>query len=150
MGDEARPQITAASLRAFDVWQAPFPGSILAWEEEADEGDGIGFDGIDPSAMVRALFRTHASWDEVLEWYRKRLDAFGWQGREVKPHAWWVWWPTSHPGTRFDVMDQGQTAQHPGWPVPEELVGMTAFEVLLRASGRPGVVPGESSTFRNA
>jgi hypothetical protein len=150
MGNDGRPPITAASLRASEVWGTSFPGSIPISESDADEGTGIAFDGIDPSASVLALFRTPSPWDEVLEWYRERLESRGWRGREVAPATWWVWSPPSGPGTRFDVLYRGQYERLPGWAVPEEFLGMTCFQVEIRATSRPGVVPGESSTFANA
>jgi len=97
MPDPDRTAITAESLKAREEWTRGFPDAELAWEETADEGKGIGFDGLDPSAMVRAMYRV--------------------------------------------------LVELPGWPVPEDIVGMTMFEVLFQASSRPGVVPGESKTF---
>jgi hypothetical protein len=43
--------ITADSLRLRAEWQAAFPASTVISEETADEGRGIGFDGLDPSAV---------------------------------------------------------------------------------------------------
>jgi hypothetical protein len=132
--DDPRP-ITADSLRGREEWRAAFPTATVLWEETADEGQGIGFDGLDPSAMVRALFATASTWSEVLYWYRSSLELQGWQGTEVKPGAWWQWTSAERPGERIDLLDRGQWRQLPGWPVPEERVGQLGFEVSFTARG---------------
>lgn len=131
---EPRP-ITADSLRRRDEWQAAFPGATVVWEEAADEGKGIGFDGLDPSAMMRAFFATAAPWAEVLAWYRSVLEPRGWRDREVKPSTWWEWTSAERPGERIDILDRGRWKRVPGWPVPEERIGQLGFEVLFTARG---------------
>ena len=133
MGDDPGP-ITADSLRRRPKWQARFPASRMLWEETADEGRGIGFDGLDPSALMRAMFATAADWSEVLAWYRSVLEPLGWQERAVKP-TWFEWTPTDRPGERFDLLDRGRWEQLPGLPVPEEQVGQLGFEVIFTARG---------------
>jgi hypothetical protein len=127
--------ITADSLRRRAEWQAAFPASTMLWEETADEGRGIGFDGLDPSAMVRGLFATASTWAEVLDWYRSVLEPLGWQGREVKPSTWWEWTSTERPGEKIEMLDRGRWEQLPGWPVPAERVGQLGFEVIFTARG---------------
>ena len=147
MTDPDRAVITAESLRAREEWTRGFPDADVVWEEIADEGKGIGFDGLDQSAMVRAMYRTRALGAEVLQWYRESLESLGWVRREPRRATWWEWRLPAQPGARFDVMDHGVVEAHPGWPVPQGILGMTVFEVMFRASSRPGVVPGESATF---
>ena len=84
MGEEVPPPISADSLQARDEWQHAFPGSTVVWEETADEGVGHGFDGIDPSAMARAFFRTSSPWAEVLAWYENLLGTNGWFGAQSR------------------------------------------------------------------
>ncbi|HEV8544864.1 MAG TPA: hypothetical protein VGQ64_01105 [Candidatus Limnocylindrales bacterium] len=127
--------IAADSLRRREEWQAAFPGSTMLWEQTADEGQGIGFDGLDPSAMMRALFATAATWAEVLGWYRSVLEPRGWKGKEVKPSTWWQWTSTERPGEKIEVLDRGHWEQRPGWPLPEERVGQLGFEVIFTARG---------------
>lgn len=127
--------ITVESLRCREEWQAVFPGSTLLWGYTADEGKGIGFDGLDPSAMMRAFFATAAPWTEVLDWYRAVLEPLGWQGKEVKPLTWWEWTSPERPGERIDVLDRGRWEELPGWPVPEERIGQLGFQVMLTARG---------------
>jgi hypothetical protein len=127
--------IAADSLRLRAEWQAAFPASTVISEETADEGRGIGFDGLDPSAMVRALFATRSHWSEILYWYRSHLELDGWQGREVKPGTWWEWTSAERPGEKIDLLDRGVWRQLPGWPSPEELVGQLGFEVYFTARG---------------
>ena len=127
--------ISADSLRRREEWQAVFPASRMLWEETADEGKGIGFDGLDPSAMMRALYATASPWAEVLAWYRSILEPLGWQASEVKPSTWWEWTSAERPGERIDLLDRGRWEQLPGWPVPEEQVGQLGFEVLFTARG---------------
>jgi hypothetical protein len=131
---DPRP-ITADSLRRREEWQAVFPTSRMLWEETADEGRGIGFDGLDPSAMVRALFATPSTWDEVFGWYRSVLEPLGWQASEVKPTTWWEWTSVERPGEKIEMLDRGRWEQHPGWPIPEEQVGQLGFEVIFTAHG---------------
>jgi hypothetical protein len=130
--------ISAASLRDREEWRTWFPGAEVVWEEDADEGRGIGFDGLDPRAMVRALLRTPASFADVATWYRERLGGLGWIGAETRPGSWWAWTSPSHPGEQFDLLDRGRWPDrpdwYPGWTIPDNLLGMTGFEVLLRAS----------------
>ena len=127
--------ITADSLRRRDEWQAVFPASTVVWEETADEGHGVGFDGLDPSAMMRGLFATTSHWSEVLYWYRSSLELQGWRGREVTPGTWWEWTSAERPGEKIDLLDRGVWRQLPGWPVPEERVGQLGFEVVFTARG---------------
>ena len=133
-GVDPRP-ITADSLRLREEWQAPFPAATVVWEQTADEGNGVGFDGLDPSAMMRALFATASTWSEVLYWYRSHLELHGWQGREVEPGMWWQWTSTERPGEQIDLLERGHWRPLPGWPVPEERVGQLSFEVIFMARG---------------
>jgi hypothetical protein len=138
MGEEASPPITAGFLRARPEWMDRYPGSSIVWEEEADEGKGVGFDGLDPSAMMRAYLRTAASWPDVLAWYRRRFSELGWQEHPIKPDdSWWEWTSVSRPFERLLVMDRGR---HPEagtvigeWEVPAAIGGMTMFEVMYLA-----------------
>ena len=147
MGEDSRSPIKAATLRARDEWQTRFPDATVVWEETADEGVGHSFDGMDPSAMIRAMYRTSAPGAEVLQWYRELLEPMGWVRQAPRRDGWWEWRLPAQPGARFDVMDHGVTVEYPGWPAPPEIVGTTMFEVLFRVSTRPGVIPGESATF---
>ena len=117
----------------------------MLWEETADEGNGIGFDGLDPSAMMRAFFATAAPWAEVLDWYRAVLEPRGWQGREVKPPTWWEWTSPERPGEKFDLLDRGRWERLPGWPVPEERIGKLGFEVMFTARGAFSGTTGSTS-----
>lgn len=107
----------------------------MLWEETADEGRGIGFDGLDPSAMVRAFFATSSPWADVLDWYRAVLEPRGWQGNEVKPPTWWEWTSPERPGEKVQILDRGRWEQHEGSPIPEEQVGQLGFEVIITARG---------------
>jgi hypothetical protein len=125
-----RPLITAASLRARDEWSRGFPGAEVVWEEEADEGIGIGFDGIDPSAMMRAFCRTKSTWPEVLEWYQTVLGSLGWVGAAVRSDWWWEWTAPELPGERFLVMDRSRVPEFlQAWAVPQDTM---LYEVLFR------------------
>jgi hypothetical protein len=138
MDEEASPPITAESLRARPEWLDRYPGSSIVWEEVAEEGVGIGFDGLDPSAMTRAYFRTTAVWADVLVWYRRRFAELGWQEHPVKPDdSWWEWTSVGHPFERLLVMDRGRHPQAGTvvgeWTVPAEIGGRTMFEVMFLA-----------------
>jgi hypothetical protein len=131
-------------MQARDEWQLTFPGAEVVWEDLADEGQGIGFDGVDPSAMARTYLRVDADWSVVLAWYQTRLAAFGWNGVEVR-NTWWRWHHPDHPGERIDLLDRSSMPD--GWPITPDPSGPLTYEFLFRASNRPGIIPGESSTF---
>ena len=106
MGDATvPPKITAASLNAREEWHRRFPGADVLWEEMVDEGRGIGFDGLDPSAMARAMSRTSAGWMDVLAWYQNHLESLGWIGTQVKD-TWWDWHHPTRPGEKFELLDR--------------------------------------------
>jgi hypothetical protein len=132
MTSTSEPPITAVSLRVRDEWGRTFPGADVLWGEAADEGVGIGFDGLDPSAMVRAFFRTPAPWRDVLSWYRELLATFDWESRIVRDDWWWEWTRPAGPGEQFLVMDRGRT-DIPGLVVP--VTGTTMYEVMFTARG---------------
>jgi hypothetical protein len=106
--------------------------------EEADEGKGIGFDGLDPSAMARANYRTTATWPDVLGWYREHLGSLGWEGKAVRD-TWWEWTNPTHRGERFDLLDRT-------W-VPDNLRAYVdpsaqfVYEVLFRVRGDTDIDP---------
>jgi hypothetical protein len=125
-----RPPIAAALLRARDEWRHGFPGAEVVWEEEADEGVGIGFDGLDPSAMMRAFCRTTSTWPEVLEWYQAILGSLGWIGTAVRSDSWWEWTAPERPGERFLVMDRSRVPESlQAWAEPQDTM---LYEVLFR------------------
>jgi len=144
VGEDAQPLISADSLRLREEWRSAFPGAPVVWEETADEGVGHGFDGIDPSAMTRALYRTSSAWANVLDWYQRLLTARGWDGAAIR-ESWWRWGRADRPGERFDLINRSYVPEH--WPVRVDPAEDLAFEVLFRASSTPGVIPGESATF---
>jgi hypothetical protein len=127
--------ITAVSLRARDEWSRSFPGAGVVWEEEADEGVGIGFDGLDPSAMVRAFHRSTSTWPEILAWYQDLLGSRGWVGSAVKGDWWWEWTAPARPGERFLVMDRSRVPESLlAWSEPSDTM---LFEVFFRARTGP-------------
>lgn len=74
--------ITQQELLSRPEAQLAFPGSVLLYQQGADEGEGCGFDNLDPSAMVDLWRRTPAAEAEILVWFATRLDALGW----IEPH----------------------------------------------------------------
>jgi len=83
MSDPGRTLITVDSLRARQEWTRRFPDAVPVWEQSADEGVGHSFDGMDPSAMLRAMYRTcgfpgcavrfgDCDVHHVVEWVRDR------------------------------------------------------------------------------
>jgi hypothetical protein len=139
MGAADRPLITAASLRARYEWSRVFPGAAVAWQDEANEGDGFGFDNLDPSAMVRAYMRTVAP-SAVLHWYRDQLAALGWAGTAVQEDSWWEWVSPARPGERFDLLDRGRSSVP---TIVARIEGTTLYEILFtagRGDGSTGAV----------
>jgi len=141
MGDNAPLPITAESLARRDEWRRVFPGWETVWVEEADEGRGIGFDGLDPSAMVRAFRRVAAPWSDILPWYRSLFLELGWQERVVKDDWWWEWSSATRPGEPLVVMDRTRIPDE--WPAEVHEIGRQIraedprmlFEVMLTARG---------------
>jgi hypothetical protein len=151
MGDDAPLPITAESLARRDEWRRVFPGSETVWVEEADEGRGIGFDGLDPSAMVRAYRRVAAPWSDILGWYRSLFLELGWQERVVKDDWWWEWTSAARPGEELLVMDRTRIPDN--WPaeVHEIWLGIraedpgTLFEVMFTAGGPFSAMKGDDA-----
>lgn len=135
MDEQAQSSITADSLRAREEWRQSFPGAKVVWEETADEGVGVGFDGLDPSAMMRAFFRTSSPWADVLAWYQVLLAAHGWLGAGVRSDEWWEWTAPARPGERFLVMDRSRVPESlKAWAQPQDTL---LFEVMFRARTSP-------------
>ena len=130
-GSDPAP-ITAALLRARPEWQRGLPNPKLVYEEMADEGEGIGFDNLDPSAMARVWLQTPLPWSDVLSWYRELLSGLGWTSRVVRDDWWWEWTRESSPREPFILMDRGRTAIV-GSPVPDP--GTTLYELMFTARG---------------
>ena len=137
---ETQP-ITADSLARRDEWQRAYPGSEIVWVEEVDEGRGHGFDGLDPSAMVRAYRRVAASWSDILGWYRSLFLELGWQERVVRDDWWWEWTSAARPGEELLVMDRSRIPEN--WPAEVHQIWLgiraedprTLFEVMFTAQG---------------
>jgi hypothetical protein len=138
MEEQVQASITADSLRAREEWRQSFPGAKMVSEETADEGVGHGFDGLDPSAMLRASFRTSNSWADVLAWYRVLLAASGWLGTGVHSDEWsewWEWTSPARPGERFLVMDRSRVPENlKAWAQPQDTL---LFEVMFTARTNP-------------
>ena len=135
MADASQPLITAASLRARDEWNQGFPDATVAWQQEADEGVGHGFDGLDSSAMVRAWMQTVAPWSAVLDWYQGHLASLGWQGTAVKDDWWWEWASTGRSGEQFLLMDRGRSSVP---TIVAPVAGTTLYEIMFTAGRGQG------------
>jgi hypothetical protein len=141
MTENAGP-ILASSLAAAPEWTATHPGAELVWEDHADEGEGIGFDGLDPSAMVRAIYQVDDPWEDILSGYRARLDAGGWVGEEVSSE-WWSWHHPDHHRLTFDLL---RRAMGPGTFRPPGIRdGATVFEVIYRCRPSTGMPAGPAT-----
>jgi hypothetical protein len=118
--------VRADDLASATVWQATHAGATVVWEERADEGHGHGFDNLDPSPMVRAMYQVDADWTAVLDGYRRRLADDGWAERQVRD-IWWQWSRQRNGAERIDVIHR-----LPGfgrfWPSSIRQ-GTTVFEV---------------------
>ena len=133
--------ITAESLARRDEWLRAYPDSEIGGGEEADEGRGIGFDGLDPSAMVRAYRRSASPWSEILAWHRGVFIELGWKERSVKDDSWSEWTSADHPGERLWLLDRSRIPEE--WPanvhrIYDEIRAKdprTLFEVNYTARG---------------
>jgi hypothetical protein len=54
------------------------PGEVEVKRRGANEGDGIGFDGLDPSALAERMFEARGDLNAMLAWYDEQLRALGW------------------------------------------------------------------------
>ena len=64
-----------------------FPGEVEVDRYAADEGEGTGFDNLDPSAYAERVFTASVSLDDVLLWYRQQLLSLGWQETLAEPEV---------------------------------------------------------------
>lgn len=70
---------TSDDLRATPEGRLVYPGAVELERSGADEGEGTGFDQLDPSAVAETQVRTTDTWSDIVRWYEEQLDALGWR-----------------------------------------------------------------------
>jgi hypothetical protein len=70
---------TSDDLRATPEGRLLYPGAVALEQRGADEGEGTGFDQLDPSAVAETQLRAAGTWSDVVTWYGQQLDALGWR-----------------------------------------------------------------------
>ena len=75
--------VTAAQIRAQPEWQAPYPGAEVLDEQDADEGQGTGFDNLNMNASAWTYYHAPAAtWhrataEQIVDEYASRLTTLG-------------------------------------------------------------------------
>ena len=70
---------TSDDLRATPEGQLVFPGAVELERSGADEGEGTGFDQLDPSAVAETQVRAPGTWSDIVTWYDRQLVALRWR-----------------------------------------------------------------------
>ena len=70
---------TSDDLRATPEGRLVYPGAVELERGGADEGQGTGFDQLDPSAVAETQLRVAGTWSDIVTWYGQQLDALGWR-----------------------------------------------------------------------
>lgn len=101
MTDASLRPVTAAGIRAGDDWPEHYPGATVLYEQDANEGEGAGFDNLDLGAHAWTFYRVDATWEAIVDFYRERLTARGWQRRSDAGGPYWTdqrWFALDRPG----------------------------------------------------
>lgn len=70
---------TSDDLRATPEGRLVYPDAVELERSGADEGEGTGFDQLDPSAVAETQLRAVGSWSDIVRWYGQQLEALGWE-----------------------------------------------------------------------
>ena len=101
MAEPFQRPVTAAQIRTSAEWQATYPGAEVFYEQDADEGEGTGFDNLDLGASAWSYYYAAATWEEIVDFYRERLTAMGWRRKSDAGGPYWTdqrWIAAGRPG----------------------------------------------------
>jgi hypothetical protein len=129
--------VTAAGIRASDDWPVTYPDAEVVYEQDADEGEGAGFDNLDLGASAWTFYRVDASWEAIVDFYRERLTARGWQRRSDAGGPYWSgqrWTSADRPGHSI-ALTHRPPQPWDSWPF--ERGDGTLFDLLYRVDPAP-------------
>jgi hypothetical protein len=128
--------VTAAQIRATREWQATYPGVEVVYEQQADEGEGAGFDNLDLGAHAWTYYHAAATWEEIVDAYRAQLMAFGWHRTDAGGSYWTDqrWGSNDHPG-RSIALTHRPPQPWEAWSYDPSLG--TVFSVMYRVDPAP-------------
>jgi hypothetical protein len=109
--DFQRP-VTAAQIRARPEWQATYPDAEVVYEQDADEGQGSGFDNLNMNASAWTYYHAPAAtWEQVVDAYASRLTTLGWRRTDAGGPYWThqVWTSPARPGESIAVSHRPPT-----------------------------------------
>ncbi len=131
MPDTFLRPVTAAQIRATDEWRATYPGVQVVYEQDADEGEGAGFDNLDLGASARTYYHAEATWEAIVDAYRERLTGLGWHRRDAGGPYWTdqSWIAPDRPGHSIRVIHRPPQPWEPWTYDPNS---GTVFEVSYR------------------
>jgi hypothetical protein len=111
VGPFRRP-VTAAQIRARPEWGVTYPNAEVVYEQDADEGQGSGFDNLNMNASAWTYYRAAATWEEVVDDYGSRLTTLGWHRTDAGGPYWThqIWTSPARPGEQIAV-----THRPPSW-----------------------------------
>jgi len=135
--DDFRRPVTAAQIRARPEWQAPYPGAEVVYEQDADEGQGAGFDNLDMGASAWTFYHAEAAtWEQIVDTYAERLTALDWRRTDAGGPYWshQVWASAARPGESVALSHQPPQFGQP-WDKARE---GTTFSLFHRVNPAPG------------
>jgi hypothetical protein len=74
----ARP-VSAQAVFDSPEMQLRHPTEMEIERHGSDEGEGTGFDNLDPSAVAERVFVVDGDTEALLDWYEERLRELGWE-----------------------------------------------------------------------
>jgi hypothetical protein len=129
--DSFRRPVTADQIRSSDEWPAMYPGAEVLYEQNADEGEGAGFDNLDLGAHAWTFYRVEATWEQIVDFYRERLTARGWARRTDAGGPYWTdqrWISADRPGQSIALIHRPPQP----WDLWPFEPGATVFDIYYR------------------
>jgi hypothetical protein len=82
-----------------------YPGAKVVYTQDANEGDGSGFDNLDRGASAWTFFQVASTWEEIAEAYARQLTDLGWKRYDAGGPHWThqVWMSSAYPGESLAV-----------------------------------------------
>jgi hypothetical protein len=137
-----RRPVTAAQIRGTPEWRQPYSGAKVVYIQDANEGDGAGFDSLDLGASAWTFFQVASTWEKIAEAYTRRLSDLGWTRYDAGGPHWThqVWMSPAHPGESIAVTHRPPRPWGSwGGANPEE---GTVFSVFHRVDPAPNSARG--------
>jgi hypothetical protein len=128
--------VTAAQIRATPEWHPTYPAARVVFVQDANEGDGAGFDNLDLGASAWTFFQVTSTWEDIAEAYARHFAGLGWQRHDAGGRHWThqVWMSAAHPGESIAVTHRPPQPRD-SWSANPE--GGTVFSVFHRVDPAP-------------